>query len=116
MQIQQVVLNLVRNSLDALEKSSGETCLIRATSRRHTAEQAVIMIADTGPGLESTELQSMFKAFYTTKNTGMGMGLPISRSIIESHGGQLWAESSPRGGASFYFTVPFDLPTAKNHD
>jgi two-component system sensor kinase FixL len=65
-----------------------------------------ISVRDHGTGLASDKLAEIFQPFYTTKREGLGMGLPISRSIIEAHGGRLWAENNPDRGATFYFTVP----------
>ena len=69
-------------------------------------ESVLVTVSDSGPGLDPTQAERIFKPFHTTKSGGMGMGLAISRSIIESSGGKLWAESNERGGATFKFTLP----------
>jgi signal transduction histidine kinase len=104
-QIQQVVLNLVRNAVDAMAESEPSLRTLAITSR--SVEGGIeIAVRDTGSGLSKEEADRVFDAFYTTKELGMGMGLGISRSIIEDHGGRLWAESNPDGGAIFRFTLP----------
>jgi len=107
-QIQQVVLNLVRNAIEAMS-ATDERLLTIGTGqdakqgRRPLAE---VRISDTGSGLAPVVLNQLFQPFVTTKEGGMGVGLSICRSIVEAHGGQIWAESNPRGGTSFTFTVP----------
>lgn len=101
-QIQQVLSNLIRNGAEAMAATSGDRS-IRIEARK--AEDAVqVAISDRGPGLAHPD--KVFQPFFTTKPSGMGMGLAICRSIIESHGGRLWAESPVREGASFLFTLP----------
>jgi PAS domain S-box-containing protein len=103
-QLQQVIMNLIINSLDAMKDVDGVRELA-IKSQRGENEQLLVSVADTGVGLPPRADQ-IFNAFFTTKAHGTGMGLPISRSIVESHGGRLWAgENSPRG-ASFYLTLP----------
>jgi signal transduction histidine kinase len=103
-QLQQVIMNLITNSLDAMKDVDGVRELA-IKSQRGENEQLLVSVADTGVGLPPRADQ-IFNAFFTTKAHGTGMGLPISRSIVESHGGRLWAgENSPRG-ASFYLTLP----------
>jgi signal transduction histidine kinase len=96
--------------IDAMKDGDG-TRDLAIQSQRTENEQLMVSVSDTGVGLPSQHADRMFDAFFTTKLHGTGMGLAISRSIIESHGGRLWAaDNSPRG-ASFYFT----LPTAEAH-
>jgi PAS domain S-box-containing protein len=102
-QLQQVLVNLMLNGLEAMQGNSGEL-IIR--SQRDEEGQVLISVCDSGPGLPVAERAKIFDAFYTTKPQGTGMGLAISRSIVESHGGRLWATSSPGCGATFCFTVP----------
>jgi PAS domain S-box-containing protein len=103
-QIQQVVSNLIRNGLEAIDRGSGDNA-IRARVRR--IEGAVqVEISDSGPGVESPD--RIFQPFFTTKDQGMGMGLAICRSIVESHGGRLWVEKNEPRGATFIFTLPHD--------
>jgi signal transduction histidine kinase len=105
MQLQQVLMNLIMNSIDAMKDVEG-TRELTINSQRGENEQLVLSISDTGVGLPPQQADQIFNAFFTTKPHGTGMGLRISRSIVESHGGRLWAaDNSPRG-ASFYFTLP----------
>jgi two-component system sensor kinase FixL len=102
-QIQQVALNIIRNALDAMEKSDRRELLI--TIEQHDDDQALVSIADTGPGISPDVREQLFQPFVTTKRTGMGVGLSISRTIIESHGGRIWAEPREGGGTVFKFTL-----------
>jgi len=104
-QLQQVLMNLMINGIEAI-KDAGGTREIAIRSQRTENEEVVVSVTDSGVGLPSQQTEQIFNAFFTTKPHGTGMGLRISRSIIESHGGRLWAaDSSPRG-ASFCFTLP----------
>jgi len=110
-QLQQVVMNLMINSIDAMKVADG-TRELAIKSQRAENEHLVVSVSDTGVGLPPGQADQIFNAFFTTKPHGTGMGLRICRSIVESHGGRLWAaENSPRG-ASFYLTLPakFDAP------
>lgn len=104
-QIEQVLLNVVQNALDALQEipSSARHLNVRT---RSIGEEAEVVVRDSGPGIEPERMQSLFEPFFTTKASGMGMGLPISQTIIENHGGRIWAESVPRGGAVFFIRLP----------
>jgi PAS domain S-box-containing protein len=104
-QLQQVLMNLMINGIDAMEDVDGTRELI-IKSQRAENEQLLVSVSDTGAGLPPQQADQIFNAFFTTKQHGTGMGLRISRSLIESHGGRLWAaDNSPRG-ASFCFTLP----------
>jgi C4-dicarboxylate-specific signal transduction histidine kinase len=104
-QLQQVLMNLIINSIDAM-KNVDWTRELAIKSQQAENEQVLVSVSDTGVGLPAQQADQIFNAFFTTKDQGTGMGLSISRSIVESHGGRLWAsENSPRG-ASFYFTLP----------
>jgi signal transduction histidine kinase len=103
-QLQQVMMNLIMNSVDAM-KDVGGTREIAIRSQRAENEQLLVSVSDTGVGLPQEQVDQIFNAFVTTKLEGTGMGLSISRSIVEAHGGRLWAaDNSPRG-ATFYFTL-----------
>jgi C4-dicarboxylate-specific signal transduction histidine kinase len=104
-QLQQVLMNLIVNSIDAMKEVEG-TRNLSIKSQRAENEQVMLSVSDTGVGLPPQQADQIFNAFFTTKVHGSGMGLRISRTIIESHGGRLWAtDNSPRG-ASFHFTLP----------
>jgi C4-dicarboxylate-specific signal transduction histidine kinase len=104
-QLQQVLLNLVMNGIEAMSGIDGrKPCLRLKTDRYETGVLATV--SDCGVGFDSAQAEQLFKPFHTTKSGGMGMGLAISRSIIEAHGGKLWAEPNRDAGASFKFTLP----------
>jgi PAS domain S-box-containing protein len=112
-QLQQVMMNLIMNSIDAMRDVDGTRELI-IKSQRAENEQLLVSVSDTGVGLPPQKADQIFNAFFTTKTHGTGMGLRISRSIVETHGGLLWAaDNSPRG-ASFYLTLPAKVDTHKN--
>jgi C4-dicarboxylate-specific signal transduction histidine kinase len=103
-QLQQVLMNLIMNSIDAMKEVDG-TRELAIKSQRTEQEEVLVSVSDTGVGLPPQQSGQIFNAFFTTKPHGTGMGLRISRSIVESHGGRLWAaENSPRG-ASFHFAL-----------
>jgi two-component system sensor kinase FixL len=103
-QIQQVVLNLIRNAIDALAAS--QIRQVRVSVKGWSEECALVCVADTGPGISLEIAPQLFQPFMTTKQQGMGVGLSISRSIVEAHGGRIWVDGNPGGGAVFNFTVP----------
>jgi signal transduction histidine kinase len=105
-QLQQVVLNLLVNAFDAMKDAPARERKVVVRAETNSADTVGISVRDHGTGLTSDKLVKIFQPFYTTKREGLGMGLPISRSIIEAHGGRLWAESNVDRGATFYFTVP----------
>jgi len=104
-QLQQVMLNLIMNSFEAMRDVDGNRELIIKT-RRTENDQVLVSVSDTGVGLPELESDQIFNAFFTTKPEGTGMGLRISRSIIESHGGRLWAAANSPRGATFHLTLP----------
>jgi signal transduction histidine kinase len=104
-QLQQVFLNLILNAVEAMSSvEAGARELSIGTEQDHNG--VVVAVRDSGPGIDPHLLDRVFEAFYTTKSKGMGMGLSICRSIIEAHGGRLWAEANEPRGAVFQFTVP----------
>jgi PAS domain S-box-containing protein len=106
-QLQQVLLNLVANALDAMETISDRPRIVNVRSDRNETETIRVAVKDSGIGLALQQVEKLFEAFHTTKPEGLGMGLAISRSIVERHGGHLWAESNQgEPGATFQFTLP----------
>ena len=104
-QVQQVVLNLVRNAVDAMAESPSTDRALTITIGPAEDGLAKVVVSDTGPGIDPEVADRLFQPFITTKRTGMGVGLSISRTIIEAHGGKVFAAPSPAGGAMFGFTV-----------
>ncbi|MBL6853328.1 MAG: PAS domain S-box protein [Alphaproteobacteria bacterium] len=111
-QIQQVLVNLMKNAAEAMEDSPRR--LITVGTATVGEDLLQVSVADTGPGIENEIADKLFQAFVTSKRNGMGMGLNICRSIVESHGGRLWAEANPGGGTVFRFNLPIakDEPVA----
>lgn len=105
-QVQQVLLNLIRNGIDAMQESGARRKALTITSAVTDQGWSQVSVADTGPGIAPEVLERLFQPFMTTKPQGMGVGLSISRSIIEAHGGRIWAEANPGGGALFRFILP----------
>jgi two-component system sensor kinase FixL len=104
--LQQVLLNLIVNGMDAIEEANRGDRRVRVTASLDRPQAVEIAVSDSGPGIPADKLTHIFDPFFTTKPKGMGMGLPISRTIIEAHNGRLWAENRSEGGASFRFTLP----------
>jgi signal transduction histidine kinase len=105
-QVQQVVLNLLRNALEAMNRPTCEDRRLTIGGRQQDASCVEVFVVDSGPGCPPEELPKVFDAFFTTKEAGIGMGLSISRSIIEAQGGRLWVTQNPDHGLTFHFTVP----------
>ncbi len=103
-QIQQVFVNLIRNAMDALDVIGDSPKLIRLSAVRNDGNTIRVEVRDLGPGIK--EPDRVFDPFFTTKRNGMGMGLAICRSIIESHDGRLWAAANEPRGTTFAFTLP----------
>jgi C4-dicarboxylate-specific signal transduction histidine kinase len=107
-QLQQVILNLIINGLEAIGKGKDSARELLISSDQDEKNNVIIAVSDSGAGLDSANLERVFDAFFTTKPDGMGMGLAISRTIIESHGGRLWARANSPQGAVFQFQLPAD--------
>jgi signal transduction histidine kinase len=105
-QLQQVILNLVMNAMEAMPADRVEARQVFITSAAQQPNDVLISIRDSGTGIDPENVDELFVPFFTTKSGGMGMGLPISRSIIEAHGGRLWAEPNETTGATFRFLLP----------
>jgi signal transduction histidine kinase len=110
-QLQQVLMNLMLNGIEAMKDTSGE---LTVTSKRTEDGQLMISVSDSGIGLPADQTERIFEAFFTTKPQGSGMGLAISRSIVESHGGRLWAIANNGRGATFQFTLPAEVRAASS--
>jgi signal transduction histidine kinase len=104
-QLQQVMLNLMMNAIEAMSPMSDERRELLVSTQTE-AGCVLVAVRDTGPGLPEVAIERAFEAFYTTKSSGLGMGLSICRSIVEAHGGRLWATANVPKGATFRFTVP----------
>lgn len=107
-QLQQVIMNLCVNAIQALATVDGRMRELRIATSTAEDDQVQCSVEDNGPGIDPAHRDMLFNAFFTTKTNGMGMGLSICQSIIESHGGRLWADTSASGGAAFRFTMPID--------
>jgi signal transduction histidine kinase len=107
--LQQVVLNLIVNSRDAIISAGAGTRELRISSWKSPDGNVHVAVRDSGVGVKLQDLNKMFDAFYTTKPKGMGMGLAVSRSIVEAHGGSIWATPNDDSG----LTVEFSIPSAK---
>jgi signal transduction histidine kinase len=107
-QLQQVLLNLIMNAIEAMRGvDEGVPRELWVDSEKVESTNVLVAVRDSGPGLDAESLDRLFETFYTTKPEGLGMGLAISRSIIEAHEGRLWATANaPHGGAVFQFTLP----------
>jgi signal transduction histidine kinase len=105
-QLQQVFMNLMLNAIEAMKDTGGELTI---RSRLNSDRQLIISISDTGIGLPAESTERIFDAFHTTKPQGTGMGLAITRSIIESHGGRVWATRNLGAGATFHFSLPVEV-------
>jgi signal transduction histidine kinase len=105
-QLREVILNLMQNAIDAMKGFSGRRRILRIETDRHGDEAIVISVEDTGPGIEPEKIKSIFDPFFSTKAKGMGLGLAISKSIVERHHGELSVSSGIDGGARFQIILP----------
>ena len=108
--LQQVLLNLIINGMDAMNGSTAVDRRVIVSARQAKEDLVEVAVTDNGHGIPAAHLPNVFEAFFTTKPHGMGMGLPISRTIVEAHGGRLMAENRKEGGATFRFTLPRMAP------
>jgi C4-dicarboxylate-specific signal transduction histidine kinase len=111
-QLQQVIINLVMNGIEAMQSVTDRSRELVIRSDQNETQQVLISVTDCGVGISTENADRLFNAFFTTKSSGMGMGLSICRSIIEVHGGRLWATANLPHGATFQFTVPVNAGTA----
>jgi C4-dicarboxylate-specific signal transduction histidine kinase len=105
-QLQQVILNLIVNAVEAMGSVREGPRELSISTEQAQANGVLLAVRDSGPGIDAKHLERVFEAFYTTKSSGVGMGLSICRSIVEAHGGRLWAEANKPRGAVFQFTLP----------
>jgi signal transduction histidine kinase len=105
-QVQQVILNLILNAVEAMGSIEAGARELLISTRQSETNGMIVAVSDSGPGIDPENLERVFEAFYTTKSSGVGMGLAICRSIIEAHGGRLWADANEPRGAVFQFTLP----------
>jgi len=110
-QLQQVLLNLMMNGIECMADCDREPKRILIHSSLPNSGELLVSVADTGPGIDAENANRLFAPFFTTKPQGIGMGLPICRSIIEAHSGRIWAENNGSGGAAFHFMLPIKAPS-----
>jgi C4-dicarboxylate-specific signal transduction histidine kinase len=111
-QLQQVIINLMMNGIEAMQTVTDRPRELVIRSRQDEARQVLISVSDCGVGISAENADRLFNAFFTTKASGMGMGLSICRSIMEAHGGRLWATANQPHGATFHLTLPVKADTA----
>jgi signal transduction histidine kinase len=105
-QLQQVVLNLILNAVEAMSSVDDARRELSISTGRRGADEILIAVRDSGPGIDAEHRGRVFRSFYTTKASGMGLGLSICHSIVDTHGGRLWADANEPRGAVFQFTLP----------
>jgi signal transduction histidine kinase len=110
-QLQQVIINLMMNGSEAMQAVMDRPRELVIQSRQDEAQQVLLSVTDCGVGISTENADRLFNAFFTTKSNGMGMGLSICRSIVEAHGGRLWATANVPHGATFQFTLPVNADT-----
>jgi C4-dicarboxylate-specific signal transduction histidine kinase len=103
--VQQTLINVIRNAIDAMNHHSNEKKIITITASKYSNQHILLGIFDNGPGIPAEKVEAVFQAFYTTKKNGVGIGLNICRTMIESNGGRMWAKADSAGGV-FYITLP----------
>ena len=111
-QLQQVIINLVMNGIEAMQSVTDRPRELEIRSQQDETHRVLVTVTDSGVGISAENADRLFNAFFTTKSSGMGMGLSICRSIVEAHGGRLWATANLPHGATFQFTVPVNADIA----
>ena len=111
-QLEEVIINLVRNAIEAMDAIKDGNRVLRVKTMHHDSDGIIVAVEDSGPGIDPEKLGGIFDAFVTTKPQGMGLGLALCRMIIERHGGQLLASSSEKKGAIFQITLPIKSAAA----
>jgi signal transduction histidine kinase len=112
-QLQQVIVNLILNGIEAMSEVADRPRRLVIRSQMQNSDEILVAVRDSGVGFAPKDEKRIFDAFFTTKAQGMGMGLSISHSIIEAHGGRLWATRNNDSGATFQFTLPVDRDNAR---
>jgi signal transduction histidine kinase len=107
-QLQQVIINMVMNGAEAMQSVTDRPRELVIRSRQDETRQVLVAVTDSGVGISAENADRLFNPFFTTKSSGMGMGLSICRSIMEAHGGRLWATANVPHGATFQFTLPMN--------
>ncbi len=115
-QLQQVFLNLIMNAIEAMSEVSGGSRELLISTSKAESDGVLVAVSDSGPGLPQANPERIFDAFYTTKASGLGLGLSICRSIIDAHGGRLWAKPNDPRGTVFCFTAADPGIVAKSHE
>jgi signal transduction histidine kinase len=110
--LQQVLLNLLLNAMDAMQETASDARLLDVRTALRDQRAIEVVVTDTGRGMTPDQLEHVFDTYFTTKREGMGLGLSIARTIIQAHGGHIWAENRELGGAVFHFTIPLQAGTA----
>jgi signal transduction histidine kinase len=110
-QLQQVILNLIMNGSEAMASLTNGSRELILIAKRSGTDRVLVAVRDSGAGMDPQNVDRIFDAFFTTKPTGMGMGLSISRSIIEAHGGRIWAAPNDGPGLTVQFTLPIEAET-----
>ena len=110
-QLQQVIINLVMNGIEAMQSVSDRPRELVIRSQQDESHRVLVTVTDSGVGISAENADRLFNAFFTTKSSGMGMGLSICRSIVEAHGGRLWTTANAPHGATFQFTLPVNADT-----
>jgi signal transduction histidine kinase len=105
-QIQQVVLNLIHNAIEAMEEAGTADGVVKVSAVSTSSDEIAVSVSDGGPGIEPETARQIFEPFYSTKRGGLGVGLSISRAIVEAHGGRLSLTPNEGGGSTFQFTLP----------
>lgn len=105
-QVQQIIFNLILNAVEAMGSVDAGARELRISTEQSETNGIVVAVGDSGPGIDPEDCERVFQTFYTAKSSGVGIGLSICRSIIEAHGGRLWADANEPRGAVFQFTLP----------
>jgi C4-dicarboxylate-specific signal transduction histidine kinase len=106
--LQQVLLNLILNGMDSMAGVAASQRLLTVSAKTNKEKNVEVSVSDTGAGIATDKIERLFEPFFTTKTNGMGMGLAISQTIIEAHGGKIWGGNNETRGAVFFFTLPLD--------